>query len=168
MNHFKPKSLAFYAIAIGSTVTLFQIVATYGERTLKAPSNVNGRYISTAAPPGCAEGDRLVLEIQQSGVYLNGSLRLQQETSPFPAAESSNETGLSLSGQWQQAQMALAGETDAFSSCGNSQSKLSTVTLQGQTQSEGLFVGQLNLENGTPLWQFQAEHQAPPKAQVAH
>ena len=37
MSHFKPKSLAFYAMAISSVFILFKVVSEHGEAKLKAP-----------------------------------------------------------------------------------------------------------------------------------
>jgi hypothetical protein len=75
MSHFNLKSIAFYGIAISSVVVLFRIVSTYGEANLKAPPSIGGSYqINAQNLPECLKSDALVLNIKQSGIYLNGSL----------------------------------------------------------------------------------------------
>ncbi|MBD3883819.1 hypothetical protein IFO70_18815 [Phormidium tenue FACHB-886] len=174
MNYrFETKTTLFYVVAIGSVLTLFQVISAYGERYLNAPANINGRYVSTAAPPGCRADDRLVLDIQQSGIYLNGSLLLQADTPP-PAVEASSENQLPLTGELQQGQVTLMGKTDAFAACAASPrdshaaSEAATATLRGQVaaQPEGLFAGQLSLDNGAQPWQFQAQRQTQPKVET--
>lgn len=117
MSHFNVKSLTFYAIAIGSVVTLFSVVSRYGEKNLHAPVNISGRYlISPETLPQCQNADHaLVLNIQQSGVYLHGSLLSQ------PAKNSSTNAALeekqSLSGEWQNQQIVLAGDVPRLPAC---------------------------------------------------
>jgi|GEM_PF-545168 hypothetical protein len=76
MSHFSLKSLAFYATAIGSVLLLFNRVTAYGESNLKPPKDINGRYRLEFAQnlPGCEKSDSFLLNIQQSGVYVNASV----------------------------------------------------------------------------------------------
>ncbi|HCF30241.1 MAG TPA: hypothetical protein DEV81_24275, partial [Cyanobacteria bacterium UBA11049] len=69
-NHFNFKSLAFYGIAIASVLILFKIVTAYGEKNLKAPVPIEGRYRLNLAQniPICPQESNLVLDIQQSGI----------------------------------------------------------------------------------------------------
>ncbi|NHC34646.1 hypothetical protein [Scytonema millei] len=82
-NHFNLKSLAFYGIAIGSVLLLFKVVSAYGEANLKAQPSIQGRYLLSLDQnlPDCLELSNLVLDIQQSGIYLNGSLLLAESSS---------------------------------------------------------------------------------------
>ncbi|NJO39462.1 MAG: hypothetical protein HC769_09050 [Cyanobacteria bacterium CRU_2_1] len=166
-EHFKPKSLLFYGTMITTVVILFRITSAYGEANLKAPPNLNGRYISTEAPPGCPASTRLTLDMQQSGIYVNGILRLEDSSSELTTSsrEMSAQERPTLTGQWKQPQIVLSGETDAFVVCqANSASDASSlVNIQGQIQLsndqflESTFTGQLTLD-GTP-WQFTAQRQ---------
>ena len=75
MNHFSPKSIGLYIIAIGSAIGFFQVVTSYGEANIKAPIAVAGDYlISAPSLAGCLQQQQLLLRLQQSGIYLNASL----------------------------------------------------------------------------------------------
>ncbi|MDZ4872373.1 MAG: hypothetical protein CLLPBCKN_001761 [Chroococcidiopsis cubana SAG 39.79] len=82
-NHFNLKSLAFYGVAISSVLLLFKVVSAYGEANLKAQTSIQGRYLLSLDQnlPDCLELSNLVLDIQQSGIYLNGSLLLAESSS---------------------------------------------------------------------------------------
>ena len=115
-------------------IVLFQAVTAYGERNLKAQPNISGRYVSTTAPPGCPDRDRLVLDVQQSGIYLNVFLMMEQADTLQPT-ESNSEKQPTFTGTWQHPQISLAGKTDAFVNCAATQSpRTATIaTLQGQS-----------------------------------
>jgi hypothetical protein len=72
----KTHSLAFYAIAISSVLVLFKVVTAYGESRLQAQKSIGGNYQMTldANIPNCQQPKPLILEIQQSGIYLNAFL----------------------------------------------------------------------------------------------
>jgi hypothetical protein len=171
MNLNRSQHAAFYGGMILFVVILFHAVTAYGERNLKAQPAIGGRYVSTTAPPGCPDRDRLVLDIQQSGVYLNVFLAVQP-TNAIQSTEVNSERQPTFTGKWQQTQISLAGKTDAFATCTASaqpSTKQPTVTpamLQGEvtTQPEKQFVGQLNIGDGAQPWQFQAQKQVQPKA----
>lgn len=75
MNVFSAKSIGLYSLAIGSAIVFFQVVTSYGEANIKAPISVNGNYLINARNlPDCLHQKQLVLQLQQSGVYLNASL----------------------------------------------------------------------------------------------
>ena len=85
MNHFSPKSLAFYGTMIGSVLVLFNIVSAYGEANLKAPSKVSGNYQLTSSElPDCFRSENLTLAIEQSGRYIAGELSLSPQTIATP------------------------------------------------------------------------------------
>jgi hypothetical protein len=182
MSHrFPLKNLLFYGSMIGAVIVLFEVTTLYGENHLKAPPNLNGRYLSDRALPGCPDSSRLALNIHQSGIYLSGSLLLADATAPQQTAdakETAAEEKPSLSGLWQQQQIGLSGETNALASCqasgasGSSQTAAasSKVDLQGQiTQPPAKsLTGQISLGGGSPV-EFTAQHQAPPaKSGAAH
>lgn len=184
-EHFKPKNLIFYTTIIGFVLVLFRYVSAYGEKNLSAPPNFGGRYLSTTAPPGCPENSRLELDIQQSGIFLNGLLTLQ--TSADPATTStetatSAEENLSLSGRWQQDQIHLSGTTAALASCQLGTKTNPIVTIQGQVDhltasptpqpsTPTTFTGQLTIadsNNNTQPWSFTAQRQAESKKTDMH
>jgi len=180
----RSKHLLFYVGVLGIVLVLFQAVTTYGEANLKAPPNLNGRYRSTSTPPGCAEGDRLMLTLQQSGIYVNGFVTLESANdSQTQSADATSEEKPSLTGLWKPEQLSLSGEANALIACTAGRSSRGTslaIALQGQVTAT-TFTGQLSYEsqpgnvqpgnvqpgNAEP-WQFTAERQAPAKAKSGH
>jgi hypothetical protein len=174
MTFNRTQHAAFYGGMVLFVVVLLQAVTAYGERNLKAQPNISGRYVSTTAPPGCPDRDRLVLDVQQSGIYLNVFLMMQQADSIQPT-ETNSEKHPTFTGTWQHPQVSLAGKTDVFAGCttATAPGTAAIATLQGEVtaQPEGQFVGQLKLDNGAlgnEPWQFQAQKQAKPKAEAGH
>jgi hypothetical protein len=96
------KSLSFYGVAIGSVLVLFKVVTAYGESNLKASFPIGDRYRLTLSQnlPSCEKPEGLMLNIQQSGVYLNGYLSLANTnaTKPTLIGTLSNQK-LNLSGK---------------------------------------------------------------------
>lgn len=115
MKHFfELKSLGFYGGAIASVALIFSLATAYGENHLRAPTPISGRYPLEGQLPGCLQTRPLLLVIQQSGIYLTGSL--------LPA--DGNETRLraalerpALNGRWDDRQLTLTGTTDAALNC---------------------------------------------------
>lgn len=89
MNHFNRKSLLFYGAILTFVVTLFNLTTSYGEANLQAPAKISGRYRWNAKNlPGCFKAETLILTVEQSGIYLNGSLLSEQdETQAVTAAK---------------------------------------------------------------------------------
>ncbi|UBF24803.1 hypothetical protein K9N68_24550 [Kovacikia minuta CCNUW1] len=114
-SHFSLKSLAFYGIAIGSVVLLFSVVTAYGEANLKAPVQIKGRYTIAAQDlPGCLKSEQLLLLVEQSGIFLNGSLL------PGDAAErlvKKAEERPSLTGRWRNQELVLDGPANHLPNC---------------------------------------------------
>jgi hypothetical protein len=102
----QPKLLLFYGGTLAFVVALFQFVTHYGETKLIASPNINGRYLSTQAMPGCPESSRVMLSILQSGIYLNGAVDVVEAE----AAAEAKSKGTKLSGSWEQQQVTLAGD----------------------------------------------------------
>lgn len=161
-GHFHPKTLLFYGTMIGSVLILFRITSAYGEKHLKAPPNINGRYISTQAPPGCPDSTRLALTILQSGVFLHGAVHVEATGTETNATAAPDKP--TLNGRWEQSQIALSGPTNAFANCTTHTAADGAVNIQGQINSAApdtpaSLTGDLTIA-GSPPWQFSAERQA--------
>lgn len=131
-SHFNLKSLAFYGVAIGSVLLLFKAVTAYGESNLKAPIAIDGRYRLSFAPnvPNCLKSNDLVLIIEQSGIYLNGSLLpvAPNTQTAVPADGKPSLTGL-LSNQ----QLDLSGTVPSSALCSSN-----TVKIQSRVEEKNL------------------------------
>ena len=154
MKHFNFKSLAFYGVAIGSVLILFKVVTAYGETNLKAPVPISGSYRIKLAQnlPNCPKLSELILDIQQSGIYLNGSL-LPANVNAQQAR--SGEKSPSLTGNISNQQLTLAGTVPKSIIC-NNQPQLS---IQSLLQGNNL-VGKLIL-NTSQEFKFTAQRLAP-------
>jgi len=156
MNHFKPKSLIFYAVAIGSVVLLFNRVTAYGNRNLKAAQNIEGRYpIKADNLPECLQSDSLALKLQQSGIYLVGALSKQSNAAP------SSQEKLSLTGERQGENLSLAGPITERSCPDDTQ-----VAIAGSLNQETLS-GQLTVNSGPPV-KFTTQRQVEAQPQEGH
>ncbi|MEB3192372.1 MAG: hypothetical protein VKL42_18675 [Snowella sp.] len=160
MNHFSPKSLAFYGTMIGSVLVLFNIVSAYGEANLKAPPKVSGNYQLTSSDlPDCLISENLTLAIEQSGRYIAGELSLSSQTiatpeKVSPVVESSSEKpgtteekqetkeNIILSGLMLSQPFTLSGKTALLGSCSVAASP-KEIDLQLQFQDKNLS-GQLH------------------------
>ena len=152
MTHFTPKSLIFYAVAIGSVVLLFNRVTAYGNRNLQASQNIEGNYLIKAENlPQCLKSDDLALKLQQSGVYLVGSL-----TNNLRKAAASAEERPTLTGEWRGGQLSLKGPLKN-EACPDTQ-----VAIAGSITQKALN-GQLKI-NAEPPVKFTAQRQ--PEAQT--
>ncbi|MBE9004136.1 hypothetical protein IQ259_03605 [Fortiea sp. LEGE XX443] len=147
MNHFNIKSLTFYGVAIYSVLLLFKTVTTYGEKHLQAPPTIDGRYHFTLDTnlPNCKKSDSLVLNMQQSGIYLNASL--------LPMKSNADTTQqLSLTGILKNQQVSFSGKIAPEILCHHSNSPVhpsKSVTMQMQLIDQGKMTGQLTF-NGIP------------------
>jgi len=143
-NHFNLKSLAFYGIAISSVLLLFKVVSAYGEANLKAQTSIQGSYLLSLDQnlPDCLELSDLVLEIQQSGIYLNGSLLLA-ESSPREAR--AGEKRPTLTGKLSDRALQLAGNVPLAAICHRPVAAVvNAIAISSQIQPEGM-VGKLSL-----------------------
>ncbi|NJR39588.1 MAG: hypothetical protein HC781_13200 [Leptolyngbyaceae cyanobacterium CSU_1_4] len=109
------KLLGFYGSTLVFVLVLFQGVTRYGDTKLVAAPNINGRYLSTEAMPGCSESTRVLLTILQSGVYLNGAVDVVENATAIETGR--NELTPPLTGQLSAQQVSLQGETAALSRC---------------------------------------------------
>lgn len=142
-SHFSPRSLTFYGCAIGFVTVLFSVVSAYGEANLKAPIHIGGRYpIATSNLPGCLQNQSLVLLVQQSGIFLNGSL--VPLDAPEKVARIAEERP-SLTGHWDNRTLTLQGTTIYLPNCsipislqGNVEGNLLKGTIQLSASREGV------------------------------
>ena len=156
-SHFNLKSLAFYGGAIGFVVVLFSVVTAYGEANIKAPPIISGRYrINLQNSSGCQQNEPLILSIQQSGVYLSGSLLSAEnnEKTEIPAKEKP-----SLDGKTFNQSLTLSGSTK-LPICNNSSlTKSSLVKIEGKVKGETL-TGKMNLNQIPQVMEFTAKKEA--------
>ncbi len=152
MSHFNLKSLLFYGVAIGSVVLLFKGVTAWGETSLKAAPPIHGRYrIDAKNLPGCLKAESLVLEIQQSGIYLNGSLLPSNKTK---TPEKIVTEKPSLTGKFSQQKLSMSGAVSHLTSCQNQ-----FLTIQGIVDGN-TFKGQINLSSIPKAVNFTAQKEA--------
>jgi hypothetical protein len=157
-GHFSPKSLIFYGCAIGSVTLLFSLATAYGEANLKAPDRIDGRYpLSTASLPDCVQAQSLVLNLQQSGLFLTGSLL---PTSASEKMVQMADDRPSLTGNWRNQQLTLGGSMRYLPNCQG------TVSIQGNVAQQRL-QGTLRINNTGEI-PFSATRTAPPTKTQTH
>lgn len=156
-SHFNLKSLAFYGVAISSVLLLFKVVTAYGESNLKAPVAIDGRYRLSFMPnvPNCLKSSSLVLIIEQSGIYLNGSL--------LPAAPNTQTTvppdgKPSLTGLLSNQQLDLSGTVP--SSASSALCSTNTVKIQSRVEGKNL-EGKIALISIPQAIEFTAQKEMP-------
>ncbi len=168
MSQFNLKSLTFYGGAIAAVVVLFEVVTAYGENNLKAPINIDGRYrLSYTQQPDCLNSNAPILTIQQSGIYLNGSL-LPAQTNAEPTSAEKKTT---LTGQISNQQLSLVGTVPTSTVCNNiSQAEVSnrpkdnspsSITIQSRLQGEKTLEGQMTISDMPKVIGFTAQREAP-------
>ena len=168
MSHFSLKSLSFYAVTIGSVVLLFNGVTAYGEANLKGPPKMDGRYrINAQNLPGCLKADALLLNIKQSGIYLNGSLLPTQKNTQL---ETLAEEKPSLNGQLSHPKLSLSGPVPWVPNCNNAvrqadaSGQALSVNIQGVVQGKTI-TGQISLNSTPTKAEFIAQLEAPKEKQ---
>lgn len=154
--------MIFYGVAITFVLVLFEVVTAYGEGSLKAPTSINGRYRLYTQNPNCLKSNALILAIQQSGIYLNGSL--------LPASTDAQqlttaEQKPSLTGQMSNNQISLAGRVPNLVLCNHTvaaptsdRRQNNSVKIQSQVQGETL-AGKMSV-SGIPDIGFTAQKEA--------
>ncbi|MBO3460352.1 hypothetical protein G7B40_018280 [Aetokthonos hydrillicola Thurmond2011] len=158
MNHLNVKTLAFYGGAIAAVLCLFGVVTAYGTDHLKAPAAIDGNYpLKASNLPPCLKTSAVVLNIEQSGRYLSGSL-LPVDNAKLKAAQKK----ISLDGSLINQQISLEGTVPAFPSCSNSR-----VKIQGEVKGKTLS-GQISLGAGTTPDQFTAQQEEVQQKQEKH
>lgn len=100
------KYLAFYGGTIAFVLGLFTVVTNYGETYLKAAQSVEGNYLFTLPPTApCGGGVPVTLAVQQSGMYVAAAL-----VNPALPHSQTAFKSMTLSGQWQNQRLNLAGK----------------------------------------------------------
>jgi hypothetical protein len=161
MNHFNFKSLTFYGVAISSVLILFKAVTAYGETKLQAPTKISDRYLLTLAAklPDCQQTNSLVLNIQQSGIYLNASL--------LPTtANADTEKQLPLTGILKNQQLSLSGNIDSSTLCNlppTQKDPTHSIKIQMAITDQGDMPGKLILNSNTQTLGFIAQAQTSKK-----
>jgi hypothetical protein len=171
-----PKLLAFYGGTLVLVVVLFQVVTSYGERYLKPASNINGRYVSTSAYPGCPEASRLLIDIQQSGIYLTGAIAVEtgDRLNAFPAAAQPQSD--SMPGRWQNQRLTLAGKTAVLATCETQPASAQRVEIVGTIEPQaaknssnpaGMVLEAEIISGARKPWHLVAQQQAMPKKDLS-
>ncbi|MBD2690401.1 hypothetical protein [Anabaena catenula] len=160
-NNFNFKSLAISGIAIASVLVLFKTVTAYGENNLRATSLINSRYRLTLAKnlPNCEKGNSLILNIQQSGIYLNASLLP-------PQANADTKKQFPLSGKLQNQELHLSGKIDTSNFCQLPSAQNSpdqAITIQMSKLKNDHIPGQLKINNIPTTLEFTASAQTDQK-----
>lgn len=159
-SHFNLKSLAFYGVAIGSVLLLFNVVTAYGERNLKAPASINGRYRLSFAEklPTCSKSDPLLLNIEQSGVYVNASLLPPQTNAQMTTSAEEKHT---LTGLLKDQQLSLSGSVPQATVCAQAEaSGFTAVAIKGRVDGVAI-AGQLSLHSASKTAEFTAQREDP-------
>jgi hypothetical protein len=141
------KSLSFYFVAIGSVLVLFKVVTAYGESNLKASFAISDRYRLTLSQnlPGCEKPEGLMLNIQQSGIYLNGYLSLASTTVKVPTATATKPT---LIGRLSNEKLNLSGKISKNILCNRASSEdnsFTSVTMRMQLLDKSNVTGQMSV-----------------------
>jgi hypothetical protein len=136
MHKNKFHSLAFYGIAISSVLVIFKVVTVYGESNLKAPQSINGDYEMELAEkiPDCQKTNTLVLNIQQSGIFLNSSLLPKLSTVANSKLSNTSQNNLLLNGKLNNRQFNLSGKVSPTILCNLTTSNTSTIPTQIKSQ----------------------------------
>jgi hypothetical protein len=154
MKKFNFKSLIISGIAIASVLILFKTVTAYGENHLQANPIIPNRYHLTLQKnlPNCQKANTLVLNIQQSGIFLNASL--------LPLNNNVNtEKQLPLKGILKNQQLDLAGNIDTATLCqipARQNISVQTIAIQMSQLNQDNIPGQLKINNIPTTLEFTA------------
>lgn len=159
MNHFNFKSLSFYGVAICSVLILFKIVTNYGENKLKAPLPLKQSYrlIFGEKLPDCNQPDIAILNINQSGVYLNGSLL---PTNINAQQTSTTEQYPTFSGRYKNKNISLSSQVLNSVICNNTNSEngkdYKTVNIQMYIEKQDNLIGKMTVDGMNKAIKFSA------------
>jgi hypothetical protein len=152
MPKFNVKTLMFYGVMIGSVIVLFKAVTAYGETNLKAPPPIDGGYrINANNLPACLKTETLMLIVNQSGIYLGGSLL---PVNPNEDIEISVDEKPSLDGRWQKNGLTLSGNMPHLSRCNSSQ----RVKIEG-TIKDNILSGKISLNSDNQMVEFRGKRE---------
>ncbi len=156
MNRLNSSYFKFYIIATSSVVLLFSVVTAYGEKNLNPPPKIGGSYkIESTNLTDCLKDRPLQLMMQQSGIYISGSL---QENQGSNANKSTSEKNLPLKGRWQDGKFSVTGAVTEVEGCDRTQPLTITATVKDK-RLEGKIAFLINTSDFTA--QLQEPDQKP-------
>ncbi|MBW4670795.1 MAG: hypothetical protein KME60_26070 [Cyanomargarita calcarea GSE-NOS-MK-12-04C] len=152
------KSLSFYGIAIASALMLLKVVTAYGERNLKASPAIGDRYRLTLSQnlPSCEKPEGLMLNIQQSGIYLNGYLSLANTNTKVSTATATKPT---LIGRLSNQKLNLSGKISKNILCNRvsfEDNSFTNLTMQMQLLDKSNVTGQMTVNGISKAIEFTA------------
>jgi hypothetical protein len=165
MKKVQPKLLMFYGGTLVFVVALFQVVTRYGDTRLLAAPNVNGRYLSTAAMPGCPESSRVMLTILQSGIYLNGAVNVVEN--PAAIDEVTSERTPPLSGRLTGQRVRMDGTAIGLCQSGRGQVQVDGAIVTA-ADKKLTFDGKIVLGENAQPWQMKGIRLVESKKQEGH
>ncbi|RAM50750.1 MAG: hypothetical protein C6Y22_15680 [Hapalosiphonaceae cyanobacterium JJU2] len=148
MNHLNFKSISFYGVAIFSVLLLFKTVTNYGENNLKAPPYLKESYSLKFGEKlsDCNQPDTVILDIHQSGVYLNGVLL---PTNLNYQQMSTLKEHSTLNGRYKNQNISLSGHIPNYILCKNTdvvdKKAQRLVNLQMQIEKQDNLTGQMSI-----------------------
>lgn len=154
MNDFNLKFFTISGMAIATALVLFKTVTAYGENHLRATPLINTNYHLQLNQdlPNCQKPNILVLNIQQSGIYINGSI------SPIKnSAETKNP--FHITGKLNNQKLTLSGNINTAIFCQNSQlqkSQIQPITIQMSPLTQESIPGQIIINNISQTIDFTA------------
>ncbi len=152
MPKFNVKTIIFYGAMIGSVIVLFKAVTAYGETNLKAPPPIDGSYrINSDNLPGCLKNETLTLVINQSGIYLGGSLLPVNQNGELEIAADEKP---SLDGRWQTNRLSLSGKMPHLTRCPSSQK----VNIEGIIK-DNILTGKISVNSENQEVNFSAKRE---------
>lgn len=161
MSNFNRKTASFYGITIVFVLILFKVITAYGEANLKPSPTIGGSYKLAIVPQAnCSNPEKLLLVIEQSGVYLGATL-LPNDSSQ---ALVEYPKFFPLRGKWKEAQLTLTGTIANLHICGSpslatasSQQKNLPTTIEIQAAFSGESLqGQMTLNSQAESLKFTA------------
>lgn len=151
-HFFNTKSLLFYGSMVGSVILIFKGVSWYGENNLQAPPKLTGEYLLKSENlPSCLTNQNLILNIEQSGIYLSGLLKLSNNNNSKIANEN-----ISLNGRYQEDQILFSGLIKSPNNCFNNPTNL---TINAQQLNQNSLTGKIIWSEQFPQSNFTAELQ---------
>ncbi|MBW4597195.1 MAG: hypothetical protein KME46_30925 [Brasilonema angustatum HA4187-MV1] len=137
-------------MTISLVVLLFKVVTAYGESSIKAPSAIHTHYrlMLSENLPVCEKSDFLLLNVQQSGIYLNGFLLPANSTKTSKVSEKS-----SLTGKFKNQQLSLSGEVSNHILCNTpkfqTKANIIPVKIQIKLAQKGNSIGKISISDSS-------------------
>lgn len=150
MQKLNLKSVVFYGIAIGFVLILFKVITAYGETHLKAPPQISTKYRLMFAEnlPVCEKLEPLMLNIEQSGIYVNAFLSADNSTS--------GKIKPTLTGKLNNQQLTLSGQTPKSTLCNVKDHTQELVTIHSSVTKQPNLSGQMTINGFSKPIKFTA------------